>query len=118
MNNTASTGFDTAKEGVARESEADDFASHAIFWSVKVREANVAVWSSASVEVSICMQRPPTNNCTSVRVKGVVSDALFVYLLGRRRKKNATIIMSVMHFVRSHVEFDAMNARRGMQEYV
>jgi len=114
VNNTASTGFDTAKEGGARESEADDFASHAIFWSVKVREANVAVWSSASVEVSICMQRPPTNNCTSVRVKGVVSDALFVYSPRRRRKKNAIMIMLVMHFVSLHSEFDVMKARRRM----
>ena len=112
VNHMVSAGFDVAKEVIATQTESDDFVANLIFWLVKVSEAKVAVSNSAFEDIRMCRHCPPINNWISLRVKGVVSDALLVYSPGRRRKKNAMMIISMMHFVISQVECSEINANR------
>mmetsp|Transcript_30800 Transcript_30800/g.69101 ORF Transcript_30800/g.69101 Transcript_30800/m.69101 type:complete len:215 (+) Transcript_30800:111-755(+) len=82
------------------------------FWSVKVSETKVAHRIWASVAVVRSMRVCPMKSWTSVRRKGVDSsaDPSTVYFPGRRRKKNAIIIMSAVALLKSWLDARARYA--------
>ena len=68
----------------------------------KVREQKVAVrrWASEATFRSILLT--PRNNCTLLRVNGWESEGLMAYSPGRKRKKNAMLIISAVHLMKGH----------------